>query len=305
MKSKAFPFAMMCGLIWGSMAHADPLRVVADIAPVHSLVAQVMAGVAEPTLILPRGASPHGYAMRPSEARALQSADLVVWIGPELTPWLDRARENLAAEATELVLMTVPDTRLLPVRDLAVFAEEGHAGHNTHAHGGVDPHVWLDPKNAEVWVGVIAAQLSVQDPENAAVYSANAKAAQAALATLQTDLERKFAAINDAPYLVYHDAYQYLEVSFDLNAVGAVSASDASRPSAARISELQSALAANKISCIFSEPQFSPSLVSSLQNGSDVKGAFLDPMGTALEPGPAFYGALLNDMSDQIVACLN
>ena len=118
-----------------SAAKADALRVAVDISPVHSLVARVMDGVGEPDLIVSPGASPHGYQMRPSQARALQNAELVVWIGAELTPWMDGAVDTLGADAKVLGLLDAEGTQTYEFREGAVFGggdEDDHHGHDDH-----------------------------------------------------------------------------------------------------------------------------------------------------------------------------
>ncbi|WP_187428793.1 hypothetical protein ROLI_017610 [Roseobacter fucihabitans] len=124
---------------------AQTPRVASDIAPVHGLVSRVMAGVGVPDLILPPGASPHSYAMRPSEARALAQADMVVLVGPALTPWLSGSLEALAPDAVRLEWMQ--SATLLPFREGALFDGHDHAhgseadGHEDHdAHDDHDAH---------------------------------------------------------------------------------------------------------------------------------------------------------------------
>lgn len=386
MRHLFFTSGLIVGTTLTSGAFAEPPKVATDIAPVHSLVAKVMEGVGTPELMLQQGASPHGYSMRPSEASAVQSATLVVWMGPALTPWLERAIDNLAPETSTLSLMEVPNIRVLESRDLAVFAsdddhddhaddhkdhddhasgkdhddhddhdehddhddhagekdhaddadhadhddhddhdddhkehaehddhadrddhkdEEDHAGHDDHDHDGDDPHMWFDPENAQAWVTAIAASLSQLDPENASTYFGNAAATVKDLKTLSATLETKLEPVKDTPYVVYHDAYQYFETRFGLNAVGAISPGDASRPSAARVAELRIALEAENVACIFSEPQFSNSLVVALSNEMSLKDAVLDPMGSDIPAGLDFYETWLTSVADEIVGCLN
>ncbi|MEO1331556.1 MAG: zinc ABC transporter substrate-binding protein [Pseudomonadota bacterium] len=120
---------------------AAEIKVAASIAPAHSLVARVMAGVGEPELVLPPGASPHGYAMKPSEARALEEADLVVWIGPALESWMERPIASLADDARVLTLADAPGVERLEVREGGVWAEHDHDhghDHGEEAHGDHD-----------------------------------------------------------------------------------------------------------------------------------------------------------------------
>lgn len=286
----------------------------------HSLVARVMEGVGTPDLVVGPGASPHGYALRPSQAGALQAADLVVWVGPGLTPWLASALPKLAPDATVLTLSEEPTTRNLPLRDHAAFAlgdedsaENGHDHDHDHAHehdhdhgamGGFDPHSWLDPENAQAWVSVIAAQLEQIDPENAALYAANAKDARAELAALEDEITEQLSPVQGRPYIVFHDGYQYFETRFNVPAAGAIALSDASDPSPARIAEIRQTVRDNHIECVFSEPQFNSGLVETVFEGTDARTAVVDPLGVRHAPGPDLYPAVLRDLSAALTHCL-
>lgn len=318
------PFGL--GLMLASGAMADAPRVVTDIAPVHSLVARVMQGAGTPDVIVRPGASPHGYAMRPSEAAALEKADLVFWMGEGLTPWLEGAIESLAGHAHVVELLGAADSRVLPFREGVEFAahedhgdaEEGHEGHaedeaghddhadahdHDHAHDGADPHAWLDPGNAQAWLGLIALELAEHDPANAALYAANAQAAQAEVATLIEDIAVELAPVRDVPFLVFHDAYQYFEAAFGVTAAGAIALSDAAAPGPARVAALRDMAEARGVLCVFSEPQFDPKLVETVFGDVATHGV-LDPMGSQLEPGPGLYPQMLRDMAGAMVDCL-
>jgi zinc transport system substrate-binding protein len=128
--SRLFAATSLVALTAGGAAAAP--AVVVDIAPVHSIVARVMDGAGEPTLLLPPGASPHGYALRPSEADALERADIVFWVGDSLTPWLVGPLENIAADARHVAFDEADGVRLLPVREGGPF--EAHAHDHDHIH---------------------------------------------------------------------------------------------------------------------------------------------------------------------------
>lgn len=287
---------LIATLCFGASAAAAP-RVAVDIAPLHSLTARVMEGIGVPDLILPTGASPHDHAMRPTEAAALDAADVVIRIGGGLTPWFDKAREALAAEAIDLELATAPGLHLLPMR------EGGSFGAHDHAHDGAfDPHVWLDPENGRVALSAIAETLAAADPENAAVYRANAEAARKELSLLIDEIEALLAPVRGRPYLVYHDAYQYFALRFDVPELGAVTSGDAERPGARRIAEIR-ALAATAV-CVFAEPQFEPRLMATITEGTRARLGSLDPAGAGLTPGPEFYAELLRNLARDLAECL-
>ena len=323
--------ALLIALAWLQPARAAPPRVVADIAPVHAMVAQVMEGAGTPRLLMQPGASPHDFALRPSEARALQDADLVVWVGPSLTPGLGDSLETLAGAAERLTLLDLPNLRLLPPRADATFGhdhahgehghdahahedahdhgdahahEDDHAHQNGHDHGDIDPHAWLDPEIGAVWLDAIAERLSRLDPENADLYAANARTGRADLARLAAGIDDDLAPVRDTPFVVFHDSYQYFERRFDVTAVGAISLSDARDPGPARLAALRDEIAALEVDCIFAEPQFDPGLVAAVARASDNEIPVLDPLGAGLEPGADLYPAVLRRIADTLRSCL-
>ncbi|MFI0474278.1 zinc ABC transporter substrate-binding protein [Halomonas sp. HMF6819] len=325
-------------LVFPLAAAADAPRVAVDIPPVQSLVATVLGEHGEPALFIQPGASPHGYSLRPSEAQALDDADLVVWVSNDLTPWLEGPIDNLASDARHLELMKAPGTQVLEYRDGATFAlgdSDGHGhdhshdhehshdhdhdhdhehehdnqhahdhGHShEHSHEGTNPHAWLSPENARQWLGAIAEQLSELDPDNADDYRANAEQGQQALVELEARLDQRLAEHHDTRYVVFHDAYQYFEEAFDVPAAGAISLGDASAPSPARIEALQTLVREENIQCVFSEPQFNAQLVESVFGDTATTTGVLDPLGVGLPLGESLYPALLEQIADEIERC--
>lgn len=318
-------------------ALAAPI-VATDLPVTHALTARVMAGVGQPSQILPPGASPHGYQMRPSAAAALASADVVIWIGPALAPWFGRAIAKLNPAAANVPLLDTPGLTLHPVRDAALFI--GHDGdfgndhheddahdkhsHESHSHGANDygandPHAWLDPVNAARWLDRIAEALAKIDPKNAHRYTENAAAGKAELGALTTELHTMLAPLRGKPFIVLHDAYQYFEKRFQIEAIGAIRINDATAPSPRRIADLRRAIAsiskgagpspspspsnAKGAICVFVEPQFSADLAAGV-TGAQTKLGTLDPLGVSLEPGWPLYPALLRRMAESLRSCL-
>jgi zinc transport system substrate-binding protein len=307
-----------------SPAWADVPLVVADIPPVHSLAAQVMGDLGAPLLLLERGGNAHDYQLRPSDAAALADAGLVVWIGPELTPWLDRALDGLSGSGARLTLLEVEGTEIRqfgagPATEASSGghdhadddhgddeAEDDHAdGDPDRSHGGADPHAWLDPANARLWLGAIADNLSRLDPENAAAYAANAEAAASALGTLDAGLADRMAPMRDKPFVVFHDAYGYFVDHYGLTVAGSVALGDAASPGAARLRDLQAGMAAGGALCIFPEANHDAKLVAAMAEGTGARiGGALDPEGAAVEPGPGAYAAILTGLADTLADCL-
>jgi zinc transport system substrate-binding protein len=289
-------------------ASAAP-RVVADILPVQSIAARVMEGAGTPDLLVPPGASPHDYALRPSDARALQNADVVFWIGAALTPWLEPTIGTLSQDAEVAELIRTPGLARLPFRDSATFephsdgADHGHD--EEHGHGATDPHIWLDPENAVAIARAMAEALSAADPENADLYAANADAFATDTRALADSIAADLAPVRGRRFVVFHDAFHYFEARFDLEASGAISLGDARRPSAARIAEIRDDLGALNVACVFSEPQFDGSLIRTVVEGTGARAGTLDPLGARLDPGPALYGALLAGLATSLTGCLS
>ncbi len=289
-------------ILFALPAWAEPPAVAADILPVHSLVTQVMRGIGAPALIVEPGASPHGYALRPSQARALEQADIVFRVSDGLTPWLSDTLATLSGDARQVELMQAEGTTVLERRSGDSFEPHVHDGedHGAHDH---DPHGWLDPQNAIVWLDAIAAELAALDPENAATYDANAAEGKAALDALTQDITADLAPLRDLRFVVFHDAFQYFENRFGLTAAGAIALSDASDPGPARIAALRDRIAALDVTCIFSEPQLNPALIDTARGTRDMLVALLDPLGASLQPGATLYPQLLRDMATALRSC--
>jgi zinc transport system substrate-binding protein len=332
----------VASLAFALPAFAEVPKVVTDIHPVHALVAQVMGDLGRPELLLERGASEHDFQLRPSQAAGLAEADLVVWIGPDLTPWLDRALEGIGGEAARLGLLAVPGTVVQDWSEDGAHGHEGHdhgggegkseeAGHDHdhghdhgadgakaeeghdhgtdaahgHAHEGVDPHAWLEPENAKVWLTAIAAKLAELDPENAATYAANAEAAVARVDAVDAEVAALLEPVKGKPVVVYHDAYGYFVAHYGLEIFGSVALGDATAPGAARLSALRDGVAGGVSVCVFPEAQHDPALIEQLAEGTGAKvGAALDPNGSMQEPGPGAWEGTLRALAVAMADCV-
>ncbi|WP_417243857.1 zinc ABC transporter substrate-binding protein [Celeribacter sp.] len=322
-------------LVFPLSALADAPNVVTDIPPVHGLVARVMQGVGAPVLLLDKGASPHDYALRPSDAAALQGADIVIWTGAGLAPWVSQTIDRVAPDAVSLPLSDLPQTLRLPFRQSATFeahdhdheidhdhADEPHdenhhdeVGHAEDTHGaddhieavhdgaGDDPHMWLDPENGKLWLNAIAQALSDLDPENATAYVENAAQGRAEIDATTARIVSALAPLRDLNFIVFHDAYHYFEARFGVEAVGAIAMSDATTPSPKRIAEVRDAVDAMGVTCALSEPQFNAKLVDTVLGDHVAARAVIDPLGAHLDTGPQFYTALLDHIAAAFVSC--
>ena len=262
-----------------------------------------MGDLGTPDLLLPPGADPHDFAMRPSEAQQLTTADVVIWVGHGLTPWLEDPLEALAPQAVHLELLESEGWEPLPTREEGEHHDdEDHA--DAHNHGDVDPHGWLDPAVASAWLTVISTTLSAADPENAAEYARNADAARERLNTLEATIAAQLDPVAKAGYILPHDGYHYFEHRFDLHAAGAIANIDGRAPGPALVSELQAQVIRDDVACVFSDVEIGDRWASLIIDGTDAKTARLDGTGAGLTPGPALYDVLLQNMADAFAGCL-
>ena len=319
--------ATACLAVLTVPALAEPVRVVATIKPVHSIVSAVMAGVGEAHLIMRGAASPHDFSLRPSDARRLQNADVVFLIDAGLETSLAGPIATLADDARVVALADAPGLVHRPVREGGEFdahdhREHGeHGDHGTHhdeAHhdaddrreraaehdGPVDLHVWLDPVNAAAMARTVAAALADADAPNAAAYRANATAFATRLEALVERIATDTAHARDKPFIVFHDAYRHFEDRFGLTAAGAAVVGADRSPGARRIAELRDRVSELGVQCVLAEPQFDGRVVDVIVEGSDARAGTVDPLGAVLPSGPDLYFTLLGNMAAAFSECL-
>ena len=301
-----------------SAANAD-VSVVTSIKPVHSLVSSVMQGVGSPTVIIEGAGSPHTYSLKPSQAKQLQDADLVFWMGDELETFLEGPIQNIAKNAKSIKLIDSHGLKKIKFREGGMFDEhddhddhddhdkEEHAkdDHDDHEHGEFDPHVWLDPINAKAVVHEIEEALVKADPKNAKKYEANAVRMAGNLDQLVTELRVQLQPVQGKGFIVFHEAYQYFEQRFGVAAIGSIKVSPEVMPGAERVKDLREKIRGLRATCVFSEPQFEPKLVRTLVDGTGVQTGVLDPLGSSLTKGPDLYFELVREMARSLKECLS
>jgi zinc transport system substrate-binding protein len=323
----------------GTTARAEVPNVVVSIKPIHSLVAAIMQGVGEPGLIVDGAASPHTYSLKPSNAAALQDADVVFWVGHGLEAFLERPLEALGGKATVVELEDAPGLEKLHFREGGPFeahshededghahahdghshdeaghdhdekAEEGHAhaeeaGHEGHEHGEFDMHLWLSPDNARAIAAEAEKVLSQKDPANAEAYKANLAALSEKLSALDKEIVETIAPVKDKPFIVFHDAYQYFEHHYGVHAAGSITVSPETLPGAERLTQIRDKVKTLGATCVFAEPQFEPKLVNVVIEGTPAKSGTLDPEAATLEAGPDLYFTLMKGIATSLRDCL-
>jgi zinc transport system substrate-binding protein len=302
-------------------AHAEVPNVVVSIKPIHSLVASIMKGLGEPALIVEGAASPHTYSMKPSNASALQKANIVFWVGHGFEAFLEKPLESLGSGAKVIELDDAPGLEKLKFREGGAFEahddgdehEAGAEGGEDHAHeeghhdeeGEFDMHLWLDPANAKAMAAEIEKTLAAADPDNAQTYKTNLEALNTRIDALDKTLTETVAPIKDKPFIVFHDAYQYFEHRYDVKVAGSITVSPEVLPGAERLSEIHAKIVELGATCVFAEPQFEPKLVNVVLEGTPAKSGTLDPEAATLEPGPDLYFQLMEGIGTSLKTCLS
>jgi len=301
-------------------AHAKAPNVVVSIKPIHSLVASIMKGVGEPALIVEGAASPHTYSMKPSNAAALEKANIVFWVGHGLEAFLEKPLESLGSGAKIVELDDAPGLEKLKFREGGAFeahddgdeheagaeGTEAHeeAGHH-HDEGEFDLHLWLDPINAKAMAVEIEKTLAAADPANAATYKTNLDALNTRLDALDKKLVETVAPIKDKPFIVFHDAYQYFEHRYHVKVAGSITVSPETLPGAARLKQIHEKIVELGATCVFAEPQFEPKLVNVVLEGTAAKSGALDPEAATLDAGPDLYFQLMDGIGTSLKTCLS
>ncbi|KHT63039.1 zinc ABC transporter substrate-binding protein [Photobacterium gaetbulicola] len=331
------------GLLAAPSLHAEELKVVSTVKPITMIVQELTQGVTSTETLLPAGASPHDYALRPSDARKLNEADLVIWVGPELEQFLTRMLEG----KENVLTLTAQDSISFrhygdgheghaheqhghddhdghaheqhghddhdghaheqhghDDHDGHAHEQHGHDDHHGHSHEGVDPHLWLGPEQAIQAAQVITAKLAEIDPGHKEKFEANLADFTTEVKAAMASIEQTLAPVSERGYFVFHDGYGYFEEQFGLNNLGHFTVDPDRRPGAKTLISIRNALKEQHAHCVFSEPQFSPAVVDSVIRGTEVNIGTLDPMGTDITYGDGSYVEFLHQLGQSFSQCL-
>ncbi len=296
----ALAITMTLPALWHATA-APPLRVVVSIKPIHSLAAALLDGIAQPNLLVDGAQSPHSFALRPSQARALRDADVVIWVGPELEGFLAKSVTVLPDRVRVVGLLhETPGLERLH-RDEHDH-DHDHKQAVSRGHEAFDPHMWLSPQNARA----IAAHLTevLGSYTDSPRLGQNAAVLDRALGDLDRELRQKLTPVRSRPFVVMHPAYNYLVRSYGLNQIGIFAANPEQGASAGHLSDLRNAIAKAKAVCVFAEPQFGTKAIGALAAGAGLRSGLLDPLGADIAAGPGAYSVILQTLANAMVGCL-
>ncbi|SFR62856.1 zinc ABC transporter substrate-binding protein [Thiomicrospira sp. ALE5] len=290
---------------------SQPIHIVASIPPLAGLIYPMLGEQDSVTVILDAGSSPHGFQFRPSHMRAVQQADLILMVGTPVDAWIQRTAER--ADSASLQLFDPEKSDWLPRRDSGTWSRDHHHRHGQGMHGHaqqtglqavarIDGHIWLDIERATDWVADMSLALQQLRPERAAEFQAREQQTVASLMAARQVWSDQLQAYQTKPFVVMHDAYQYFELRFGLNAAGAVYMNPEVAPSVRRIQEIRDTLVAQGVVCVYQEPQFPTDRLRSVLRGMDVGLGQLDPLGAegTIVPYEHFYDSLVQSF----IACM-
>jgi len=275
------------------MAHAT--NVLTSFKPIQMIVTELTVGVTHPDVLMSNNASPHDYALKPSDVKKLHEADLFVWFGPDLESFLTKITENRKN------VLTISQIEGLELRE---YGDQQHDAHEGHDHGSHDAHFWLGVSQVKVVSKAIADKLIESDPENAGVYRENLVKFLENLAATESEVIAILEPIKDKGYYVFHDAYGYFEDAYGLNNLGYFTVSPDRKPGAKTLIHIRKTLINENVQCVFSEPQFTPAVIQSVTRGSSAKQGELDPVGSAVKVAPGSYFEFLKGIATSYQTCL-
>jgi len=288
-------------------AHAD---IVASIKPVGFIASAIADGVTPVEVLLPDGASEHDYALRPSDVKRLQNADLVVWVGPEMEAFMTKSAASLP-EKKNLEIVQISGVKPLLLRGGEDDdhhdhddAEHDHDEAHHHHHGEFNMHLWMSPEIAKKTAVAIHGKLLELMPQDKAKLDANLQHFEAELADTDKRIISQLAPVKNKGYFVFHDAYTYFEKHYGLSPTGHFTVNPEIQPGAQRLHQIRTQLVEKKAVCVFAEPQFRPAVIDAVARGTQVRKGTLDPLGTDISLGKDSYVKFLSQLSSQYETCL-
>nr|WP_318381317.1 zinc ABC transporter substrate-binding protein ZnuA [uncultured Enterobacter sp.] len=302
--------AALTAALWGSAATGANAAVVASLKPVGFIAAAIADGVTTTEVLLPDGASEHDYSLRPSDVKRLQSADLVVWIGPEMEAFMQKTTQQIP-EQKKVALATLADVKPLLMKGSDDDEHEHGSAHHDdensddhHHHGEYNMHIWLSPDVARLAAVAIHQKLVEVMPQSRAKLDANLKDFEAQLALTDKQVGNELAPLKGKGYFVFHDAYGYYEKHYGLTPLGHFTVNPEIQPGAQRLHEIRTQLVEQKATCVFAEPQFRPAVVEAVARGTSVRMGTLDPLGTSIKVSKESYPQFLTQLANQYSSCL-
>ena len=256
-------------------------KIVVSIAPLAALTRAIVGDQATVETLVDQAVSPHVYALKPSDLRKMNQADIIFWIGPAYESFLKKPLQNFSTKTVDL--FTAPSLKIYNLR-FSDGAHEAACDHNClHDHDPLkhDGHVWLDPDNGIALAQEIMKQLSALHPSSHPWYQMRFEKFKQSVEKTKHHLQNLLRPYQNKGFLVFHDGYQYFERAFGLANGHVMSLMPDISPSIKRMKELKTLIDNQRIVVLFGETQFSPQLMNVLADETGLKIGLLDPLGSS------------------------
>jgi len=284
---------------------AAATNVVASIKPVELLVKAVAGDSVEVSTLVPPGSSPHNYSMKPSQRRALEQADVIFWVGPEMETFLNRllGGKEFAGRAVAFLESEGGESEHDEHHDEHGHDHESDAHHHDHGDGE-DPHIWVDPILALDMAKDIRNALAELEGANPEQLNANLERFQTELLNKEQSIRASFAGLDNVSLFAYHDAFTRYAKHYGLTLEGVLTLNPELSPGARHIADVQAKLEAANQPCLLTEPQFNRQWWRSITEGLNVTFSTWDPLATDIESTPSGYIDFQQSVADAVLKCL-
>ncbi|WP_085246949.1 zinc ABC transporter substrate-binding protein ZnuA [Gilliamella mensalis] len=298
---------LFCLLIFiQSIVNYANAKIISSVKPIGFIAEAIASGVSDTDILLPDGASPHTYYLKPSDLAKLKAAVLVIWVGEDMEAFMPTILKNIDKQK-QIELMTIPE-----IKGLLRTSHEDEDNHSHdesiqdhHQHGEYDEHIWLSPKIAKIIAQSIHDRLITLYPDKSALIDQNLREFNIKLAETEQNIAKKLITVQNRGYFVFHDAYGYFETQFGLKKLGSFTINPAVQPGVQKVYAIQQELKEHKAVCVFREPQFSPAVIEKLVDGTDVRIGELNPLGTGIVLSKDSYSQFLLKLTQQLLDCLD
>ena len=290
-----------------TIANFANAKVISSVKPIGFITEAIVSGVTDTDIILPDGASPHTYYLKPSDLAKLKSAELVIWVGKDMEAFMPTILKSIDKQK-QIELMTVPE-----IKSLLRTSHDEHEQEDAHSHdevsqghhGEYDEHIWLSPKIAKIIAQSIHDRLITLYPDKSTLIDENLDEFITKLTETEQNIAKKLITVQNRGYFVFHDAYGYFEAQFGLKKLGSFTINPAVQPGVQKVYAIQQELKDHQAVCVFREPQFSPAVIEKIVSGTDVRIGELNPLGTSITLSKGAYSQFLSNLTQQLVDCLD
>ncbi|KAB8307092.1 zinc ABC transporter substrate-binding protein ZnuA [Rouxiella chamberiensis] len=294
---------LAAAILSSGAVYSAQAAVLASVRPLGFIAAAIADGVMPTEVLLPDGASPHDFALRPSDIQRMRTADLVVWVGPEMEAFMTKSVAQLPPNR-QVEIAALPAVKPMLIKGSDDDEHDHDHDDGDHHHGEYNMHVWLSPEIARETAIVIHNKLVQLVPQKKQQLDANLSHFEESLTKADKNLGSILQPVQGKGYFVFHDAYGYFEKHFGLSPLGHFTINPEIQPGAQRLHLIRTQLVEQKATCVFAEPQFRPAVITAVAQGTKVRMGTLDPLGSGIVLGADSYVNFLSQLTNQYLSCL-